>query len=83
MLLKIVRTNPLNEKKETVIETDNIVCIKDKHIEPTRLYDENGDLVEERESDKVFEIVLEHCPSVYVSEDVYTKLITKLNVETL
>lgn len=83
MLIKITRKNPLNEDKETVIETNNIVCIKDKHTEPIRLFNEDGDLVEEKESPKVFEIVLAHSPSVFVDETTYTKLVKKLNVETL
>lgn len=83
MLLKLTRKNPLNEDKETIIETNNIVCIKDKHVEPTRLYDEDDNLVETRESPKLFEIVLAHCPSVFVDETNYKKLVAKLNVETL
>lgn len=83
MLVKITRTNLLGEDKETIIETNNIVCIKDKHTEPVRLYDEDGNLVEEKPSPKVFEITLAHSPKVFVNETNYNKLVKKLNVETL
>ncbi len=83
MLLKITRTNTHGEEKECVINTDYIIGITDKHVEPTRLYDECGNLVEEKPNPKVFEIVLKGGTHTRVNEETYNKLVAKLQVETL
>lgn len=81
MLLKITRKNLLGEEKETVIQTDRIVTIKDKHVEPIKLYDEDGNVVETKEAEKVYEIILDGAPRIFVKEKQYSELLKALNVK--
>lgn len=82
MLLKITRINSNGEQKECVIDTEKIQGIVELHNEPTHLYNENGEIVETRETPRTFKIVFKYF-STTVSETTYTKLLEKLKVETL
>ena len=83
MLIKIERLNTFGETKECLVNTDYIVGITEKHTNPQNLYDEDGNIVETRETPKVFEIVLRDGTHTFITEDIYTKLLAKLQVETL
>ena len=81
MLLKINRTNLNGEELEAVINTDLIGVIKDRGAKKVSLYDEDGNLVEEREGDKVYEIVLKGVGRLFVKEDGYKAILKALSVE--
>ena len=59
MLKQITFKNTFGEEKTFFLHTEDIAFIKEKHQEPTRLYDEDGNLVSETQpTEKVFELVL-------------------------
>ena len=78
MLVKVQRTNIKGELKETLINTDYIVCIKELSLEPVELYDGNGDVVETREQPKAFQVILRTGVDFRINETEYTNLIKTL-----
>ena len=83
MFVKINRKNSFGEDKEFLLNTDDISFIKEKHQEPTRLYDENGNLaVEEQPTEKVYELVLVlkngHHIALIINETTYNELVSEL-----
>lgn len=78
MFTKITRINGCGEEKESIINTDMIIGITEKHLEQENLYNESGDLVETRTPDKTFEIVLKGGLHTIVSEKTYKELVKLL-----
>lgn len=56
--IEIARVNAHNEEKPTLINLDHVSAVTEIHVEPTRLYDQEGNVVEEREADKRYHVVL-------------------------
>lgn len=66
-----------------LLNTDDIAFISEKVQEPIRLYDELGNVVEEREpEEKTFEVVIilknGHHKALVVNEDTYNELVKDL-----
>ena len=66
-----------------LLNTDDIAFIGEKVQEPTRLYDEDGNVVEERQpTEKVFELVLVlkngYHKALIINEDTYNELVKDL-----
>ena len=80
MFIKINRINSYGETKECLINTDMVIGVTEKHTEPTNLYDDGGNLVETRETPKVFEIVSKggvHTRVDQTNYDLLTSLLLK------
>lgn len=80
MFKEIKITNTYEEEKAFLLNTDNIAFIREKHVEPTRLYDEEGNLVkEELPTEKVFELVLVlengHHVALTINETTYNEIV--------
>lgn len=74
MFIKIKHNNR-NEERVAIINTREIISLGEKHQEPTRLYDENGDLVEERVSDtKLYVLVLKNGFKYEITETEYSTI---------
>lgn len=56
--IKVTRINSHNEEKELHIFLEDIKAIDEKHVEPTTLYDEDGNVIETRENPKDFTIIV-------------------------
>lgn len=82
MLFKITRINRIGEERECVIETNEILGITQTRKQFERLYNENGDLVQENELPSSYEIIFDKF-TTKITEETYNKLLAKLNVETL
>lgn len=56
--IEITRVNTFGEEKPALVNLGHVVGATEIHVEPTRLYDEEGNVVEEREADKKFHVIL-------------------------
>lgn len=80
MFIKIDRINSYGETKECLINTDMIIGVTEKHTEPLELFDANDNLIETRETPKVFEIVSKggvHTRVDQTNYDLLTSLLLK------
>jgi hypothetical protein len=79
MFIKFTRTNSRGEIKESVINSDYLISIKEKHLESTKLYNECGDFVQEiTPTEKRYVVILKdgiHCD---ISEETYNELVAQL-----
>lgn len=75
----IIAKNVYGEDKEIFLNLEDVVIVEELHQEPTRLYNEDGDLVEEKQpTEKLYRIVLVlkngHHTCYNVSETEFAKL---------
>lgn len=82
-MLKITRLNRSGKQVECVIELANVDGLTEKLVEPTRLFDEDGNLVQEQENESIFQVHFTNGREIYITKETYEKLIDKLQVETL
>ena len=82
-MLKINRFNCNGDLVESLIVVENIIGITERKVAPTRLYDEDGNVVETKENESVYAIFFANGNELTTNKETYDKLITKLNVETL
>ena len=82
-MLKINRLNRKGNEMETIIVLENIVGIGEIEIPNEPLYNYEGNQVGEKENENIFEIYFKNGSTIRVSKETYTKLIAKLQVETL
>lgn len=85
MFIEITTINPLfnNEEGKALIRVEDIVGMKQNHVEGTKLYDANGDLVsEEPAATKDFQVLVvneKHTKEVFhISETEYQRLVQEL-----
>ena len=83
MFKEIARKNSYGEDAKFLLNTDDIAFIGELHTEPTRLYDEEGNVVEERQpTEKVFELVLilknGYHKKLVINETTYNELVKDL-----
>lgn len=50
MFIEITKINSHQESGKALIRTEDIIGIKENHVEPTKLYDDQGNLVSETPS---------------------------------
>ena len=82
-MLKINRLNQRGNEMESVIELSNIVGIGEIEIPNEPLYDYEGNKVDERVNENIYEIYFNDGRTIRITKSTYTKLIEKLQVETL
>lgn len=79
MFTEIVRINKKGELKNDLINTDHITGIVELSLEPTNLYDEEGNLVKTEEpTEKLYKVFIEGGLTLKISEDTYNTLVKKL-----
>jgi hypothetical protein len=82
MLVRFTRINGVGESKECVVETNEIVEITELRTKVENLYDEDGEFVETRTREPLF-VIITKAQNIVINQDTYTKLIAKLEIETL
>lgn len=81
--IEITKINSYGEEGKALIRVNDIVGIKENHVESTKLYNENGDLVQETPATtKDFQVlVVNACGSqekFHISETEYARLVKEL-----
>lgn len=77
--IEITNINSFRETKKAFLRISEIVGIKEKHVEPVRLYDADGNVVSETPSPKDFTIYLIHGDVFHIDETEYNRLVVELN----
>lgn len=76
--IEITKVNSYGETGKAVIKVDNIIGLKQVHVEPTRLYDENGNLVSETPKANEYTILCERGDVFHIDETEYQRLVALL-----
>ena len=78
MFIEITKINSYKEVGKALIKTEDVVGIKENHVEPTRLYDDNQNLVSETPNPKDFTMLLSNGQTYHIDETEYTRLVKVL-----
>lgn len=85
-MLFIEITHSLNREREmgkALVRVDDIVSIKEEESKTTKLYDDRGNVVEEKPLAKLFQVQLVNekggRTTLYIEEDEYTRLVALLS----
>ncbi len=85
--IEITKINSYKEQGKALIRVNDIVGIKQKHVENTKLYDENGNLVSDTPATtKDFQILVVNATSgasekYHVDENEYNRIVAELTSE--
>ena len=86
MFIEITKTNSYEEKGKALIRTEDIIGIKENHVEGTKLYDDQGNLVSETPATtKDFSLLVasEIARETYhIDETEYNRLVKLLTTPT-
>lgn len=82
-MLKLNRINANGEECETLIDQTQIVGVSETKVAPTNLYDSYGNLVDTKENESIYIVYMTGGRQITISQNTYTKLEKKLQVETL
>ena len=77
MFIEITKINSQGEKGKALLKTEDIVGIKENHVEPTRTYDENGNVVSETPKPRDFTLKLTTI-EYHIDETEYQRLVSLL-----
>lgn len=76
---EIVRINKKGEEKKDLVNTDHITGIIELSLDPTNLYDEEGNLVKTEEpTEKLFKVFIEGGLTLKITEETYNTLVKEL-----
>ena len=75
MFIEINHHTLETENLKALIKTDDIVGITENEVEPTRLYDGDGNLVSETPSPRDFKLHLATGKSFHIDETQYQELV--------
>lgn len=78
MFVEITKINSYKESGKALIKTDDIIGIKELHVEPTKLYDNDGNVVSETPNPKEFSVLMAQGDNFHINESEYTKLVALL-----
>lgn len=84
--MEINKINSYGEKGVALVRTNDIIGIKQKHVESTKLYDENGNVVSETPAtEKDFQVLVSNergfTEKYHVDETEYKRLLNELTNE--
>lgn len=84
--IELEKTNSYGELGKALVRVNDIVGIKQKHVESTKLYNENGDLVSETPATtKDFQVLVcdqyGHTEKYHISETEYQRVVALLTAE--
>lgn len=75
MFVKVIRKNENGYDLETIINTDSVISVIEKHLDPIELFDVDGDLVETKEPDhKEYVVLMEGGKHIRLIDSEYAKL---------
>ena len=84
--IEIEKINSYGETGKALVRTTDIIGIKQKHVEGTKLYDSEGNVVQETPAtEKDFQILVASefgRETYHVSESEYTRIVKVLTTET-
>lgn len=78
MFKEISKINSYGEQGKALIKVEEIVGIKENHVEPTILYDSNGNVVSTTPNPKDFTLKLNSGISYHINESQYNELVQLL-----
>ena len=78
MFKEISKINSYGEQGKALIKVEDIVGIKENHVEPTILYDGNGNVVSTTPNPKDFTLKLNNGMSYHINESQYNELVQLL-----
>lgn len=78
MFVEITKINSHNETGKALVKVESIIGMKQIHVEPTRLYDENGNLVSETPKANEYTILCERGDVFHIDENEYNRLVALL-----
>lgn len=79
MFIEITKVNSYNEQGKALIKTEDVVGIKQNHVEGQKLYNDQGELVSETPSTtKDFTLLLANGQTYHIDENEYTRLVKEL-----
>ena len=81
MFIEITKINSYKESGKALIKTEDIVGIKENHVESTKLFDDQGNVVSETPNPKDFTLKLVDKMTYHIDETQYVALV-KLLTET-
>jgi hypothetical protein len=73
--IEINKINSHNEQGKALIKLEDVVGIKENHVEPTKLYDDQGNVVNETPNPKDFTLKLSNGASYHIDETQYQTLV--------
>lgn len=76
--IEINKINSHNEQGKALINIEDVVGIKENHVEPTKLYDNDGNVVSETPNPKDFILKLNNGMSYHIDENEYNNLVQVL-----
>ena len=79
MFIEITKVNSYNEQGKALIKTEDIVGIKQNHVEGQKLYDDQGNLVSETPATtKDFTLLMVNGKTFHIDETEYARLVQEL-----
>lgn len=79
MFLEITKINSYNEQGKALIKTEDIVGIKQNHVDGQKLYDDQGNLVSETPATtKDFTLLMANGKTFHIDENEYARLVQEL-----
>lgn len=82
MFIEINKINSHKECGKALIKTEDVVGIKENHVEPTRMYDEQGNLVSETPNAKDFTLLMANGKTFHLDETQYNELVKVLTTNS-
>ena len=82
-MLLLKRLNCRGVECDTIIKEEDIVGISEQKHEPQNLYNENGDLVETKETESTFVVYFNGGREIKITKTTYDKLVATLKITTL
>jgi len=82
-MLKLNRLNCNGELVECLIKVEEIDGVSERKVRDTQLFDEYGNLVKTETHESTYQIYFTNGREITIDKATYTKLETKLKVETL
>ena len=84
MFIEITKINSHNEQGKALIKTEDIVGIKQNHVEGTKLYDDQGNLVSETPATtKDFTLLMVNGKTFHIDENEYARLVQELTKQLI
>lgn len=82
MFIEINKINSHGEEGKAFVRAEDIQGIIEKHVEPTKLYDEDGNVVSETPNPKDFQVLIvterHNDTTLHINEQEYTRLVAIL-----
>ena len=79
MFIKLARINQKGDAKENLIKLESIKQVIELTLQPTYLYDANGNVVETKEPEiKKYKVFIDNGADIVIGQDAYDTLVEAL-----